>query len=176
MKRVWIRLAVVLALVGAIPVLPACRWSEPEPCGPDWVPVDYPDRNDARVTIEQGIWGDVWFWEGDFMPMCPSGTATAAAREMRVHELTSEDDVEHAPGTWWPFYSEVRTPLVASVWSDADGFFEVALPPGMYSLFAVEDTLFYANGFDGYGNIYPVTVRAGQVTEILFNIDYLSTW
>ncbi|XOV92170.1 MAG: hypothetical protein ACFHWX_18415 [Bacteroidota bacterium] len=39
-----------------------------------------PKRNGDMVTIEQGIWGDIWFWEGDFMPICPSGTISPVER------------------------------------------------------------------------------------------------
>ncbi len=49
--------------------------------------VEYPDHHPELVTIEQGLWGDVWFWEGDFMPPCPSGSVCAVSREMRIHEL-----------------------------------------------------------------------------------------
>ncbi|MFH1313723.1 MAG: hypothetical protein ABIJ00_10935 [Candidatus Eisenbacteria bacterium] len=42
----------------------------------------------------------------------------------------------------------------------------------MYSVLAVEDSLFYANGFDGSANIYPVQVRVNEATEIRFDIDY----
>ena len=133
-----------------------------------------PQRNHHKVTIEQGIWGDVWFWEGDFMPPCPTGTVTAVSREMRIHELAGLDDVD--PPGYGRFYSAVHTPLVAVVQSGENGFFEVALEPGHYSIFAVEDTLLYANWFAGGGNINPVTVDPGAVTGITFDITYLLTW
>jgi hypothetical protein len=126
------------------------------------------------VTITQWIWGDVWFWEGNFMPPCPIGTVTAVARELRVHELTGIDDV--APAGYSTFYAAVHTELVATAWSDTTGFFEVELEPGRYSLFALEDTLYYASLFGGGGLIWPVQVVEGQVTETLFDINYLMYW
>ena len=144
------------------------------PCGPDWCHVEYPPHNEDLVTIDQGVWGDVWFWEGDFMPPCPTGTVTAVSREMRIHELAGLDDVD--PPGYGRFYSAVHTPLVAVVQSGDNGFFDVALEPGHYSIFAVEDTLLYANWFAGGGNINPVTVDPGEVTGITFDITYLSTW
>ncbi len=146
------------------------------PCGSGWHPVDTPERNDDKVTIEEGIWGDVWFWEGDFMPVCPSGTITAVAREIRIHVLTHMDDVVETSNPYAPFYTEINTDLVATVWSESNGFFEVDMPPGQYSLFVVEDTLFYANRFDGMGHINPVEVLDNEVTEILFKIDYKATY
>ncbi len=104
------------------------------------------------------------------MPICISGTVTAVGREMRIHKLTSLQDV--TPVGSGPFYQDVNTPLVATTWSDAKGFFQVALPTGQYSLFAVEDSLLYANGFDGVGNICPVQVDSGMVTGVVFSINY----
>lgn len=135
-----------------------------------------PPRNHEKVTIEQGIWGDVWFWEGDFMPPCPMGTVTAVSREMRIHELTSLDQVVVAPESHPAFYTEVSSELVATTWSDSDGFFEVELDAGTYSVFAIEGSLYFANGYDGHGNIWPVEVIEGEVSETLFRIDYLTTW
>ena len=139
-------------------------------------PVDCPERNDDKVSIEQGIWGDVWFSEGDFMPVCPSGTITAVAREIRVHLLTTFDDVVVAPDANTSFYSEINSDLVATTWSGNDGFFEVELPPGQYSIFVVEDTLFYANSGDGAGNINPIEVFENEVSEILININYEASY
>ena len=133
---------------------------------------ELPPRNAARVSVTQGLWGDVWFWEGDFMPTCPSGSVVAVGREMRIHELASLSDVVR--DGFGAFYSQVNTSLVATVWSDADGFFQAALPPGQYSVFSVEDSLLYANGFDGVGHIFPVEVKDGEVTGVTFNITYLA--
>ena len=145
------------------------------PCGPDWTPPERPAHNSGKVTIQQGIWGDVWFWQGNFMPGCPTGTVSAVARELRIHELTNLADVEVAED--WTFYTSIHTRLVAVVHSDETGFFEIELPPGAYSLFSVEhDTLFFANGFDGLGNIYPVHVKEGQVSDGHFDITYMSAW
>ncbi len=70
----------------------------------------------------------------------------------------------------------LHTPLVATVQSAPNGFFEIPLAPGEYSLFAVEDTLLYANGGDGYGNIYPFTIEEGEIIGITFDITYLAYW
>ena len=126
------------------------------------------------VTIDQGIWGYVLFWEGDFRPPPPySGTITGVSREMHIYELASVDDVE--PPGYDCFYSAVHTPLVAVVQSAGNGFFEVALDPGDYSIFSVEDGLLYANVFQG-GSIFPVTVDHGEAREITFDITYRATF
>jgi len=132
-----------------------------------------PDQNAGLLTIEQGALGNVWFWQGDFMPAEPSGCIRPVVRELRIHHLTTEDQaVRH--GDSFSFYEAVHSPLITRVTSNARGFFEVELPPGRYSLFAVEGGLLYANGF-GDDGIWPFTVRAGEVTELQFDIDYLAT-
>lgn len=134
-----------------------------------------PERNADQVSIDQGVWGDVWFWQGDFMPGTPTGTVTPVAREIVIHELTAQADVtmdRDDPR----FIAEIGTREVARATSGADGFFQVALPPGRYSVFAVEGDGYYANLWDGEGNILPVTVVSEQVADVLVNIDYLSTW
>jgi hypothetical protein len=100
----------------------------------------FPTKHPERVTVSRGVWGLVDCWEGDFMPVCLSGRITPVGRDTRIHALTRPDQGE-GPG---PFFSEVRTPEVARVRSDADGFFQAALAPGEYSLFSVEDELSYS--------------------------------
>jgi hypothetical protein len=56
--------------------------------------------------------------------------------------------------------------------SDDAGFFEVALAPGSYSLFVVEDTLLYSNVIYESGNVFPVEVVSGGVAEVRFDITY----
>jgi len=132
-----------------------------------------PATNEEKVTIGQGIWGDIWFWQGDFMPICPSGTVSAVSRDVRIHTLTHLDDVEMVG--YSAFYSDINSELVDSVWSTEDGFFEIGLDTGWYSIFVVEDSLLYANGFDGIGHIWPVHVSRDSVIGITFDITYLAS-
>lgn len=146
-------------------------------CNADQAPreIPRPDRHPDRVTIDQGVWGDVWFWEGDFMPGTPSGTIRPVVREVAVYQLTNLDDVTYGPDGS-RIILEISTEEIARTTSDAEGFFQLSLPPGAYSVFAVEGEGFYANLFDGSGNILPVTVEEGAVADVLVNIDYMSTW
>jgi hypothetical protein len=160
--------AAVLLLMGATG---ACHHAD-EPCTHQAL---LPARNGAKVSIAQGIWGDVWFWAGNFQPPCITGTVAPVSREVLVHDLTPYDSVTFA-ARGPTFYSAIRTPLIATIRSDASGFFQVQLPPGTYSIFTREDTLFYANGLDGHGNIWPVSVVADSVTGIRFDINYEASW
>ena len=122
-----------------------------------------------QVTITQGIWGNVWFWEGNFMPGSENGTITPVEREIQVYEATRHDSVTFAGGS---FYRDILTRLVATTRSNRSGFYEVALPPGKYSLFVIEDSLYYANPSDSASHIQPGTVTENQITKVQINIDY----
>jgi len=123
-----------------------------------------PDRGQGELR------GTVLFLEGNFMPMNQTGTTTPVRREIRIHELASVSDV--VPSGTPAFYQSVNTRLVATVWSDANGSFEVSLPPGKYSLFSVEGSLLYANEGDVSGHIFPVEVHRGALTSVVFSITY----
>jgi hypothetical protein len=139
-------------------------------CEEEYGGIRYPSDTSDQVTISQGVWGNVWFWEGDFMPFEPTGTITPVVREIHVHTLTPVDSVNQV--SYSPFYYEIYTQLVTVTTSNRTGFFEVTLPPGRYSFFVKEDSLFYANLFDGEGNILPATVVEDSVTRIQIDITY----
>jgi hypothetical protein len=134
-------------------------------------PPTTPPRHPERVSVPQGVWGDVWFWDGDFQPACITGTISAVSRQVFIHAVTPYDSLVVAP-RGPAFYSAIHTPLVAVTQSDSTGFFEAQLPPGTYSLFVREDSLFYANWFDGRGNVWPITVITGRVSGTRLDINY----
>ena len=155
----------------------SCDKEDIGPAGID----DISGSNENRVSINQGIWGDVLFWEGNFMPMpypdVSSGTISPVIRTIFIHEATREDQVtwsyvEIEPCCGANFISEISTDLVAATQSDDRGFFELELPAGRYSIFVREHGYLYANMIDGRGYIFPVEVREGEVTGIQFNITY----
>ncbi|MFH2067219.1 MAG: carboxypeptidase regulatory-like domain-containing protein [Pseudomonadota bacterium] len=136
------------------------------------------DRSPEKVTISQGVWGNVWFWEGNHMPTTDenavSGTITPVEREIYIHEATTIHDVSSAQD--YSFYSEIHTPLMATTVSDADGFFQASLQPGSYSIFVKENNLFYAALFSGTGEINPVTVGQDTVQKVQIDITYQATF
>jgi hypothetical protein len=130
-------------------------------------------RPGPQPKIAEGITGVVCFWQGDFMPTIggpPSGLITPVRRTIEIHAATRDSDA--TPGGGATFRTSVSTPLIATVTSGDDGWFEVAVPPGTYSLFVRESGSLYANGWDDAGIITPVTVVAGAVARTQFNINY----
>ncbi len=128
-----------------------------------------PPRNEQKVTIDQGLWGDVWFWSGDFEP-AGFGEVCQVKRKVLIYELTHIDDVEQVG--YSAFYTSINTNLVATVKSDEDGFFQIELEPGTYSLFVEEDNKFYSNYLSGEWNINPVEIEAENVSEVRFDITH----
>lgn len=119
-----------------------------------------------------GIKGHIYLVKGNQMPSpdrkisAPPGLET----ELFIYSLTNLSQVTRVGSTG--FYSQISTPLITTVKSDASGAFSVKLPAGMYSLFVKKDGNFYANMFDGSQNIYPVEVANGKMTEVEFKADY----
>jgi hypothetical protein len=146
-------------------LLAACRTDVTEP------PIHPPDL--LEITIQQGIAGRVWFWEGNFMPPA-AGSITPALRDVLIYTLTSLDSVDQVG--YSPFYRNIFTSLVAETVSNDSGFFQISLEKGQYSVFVREDTLYYSNLFDGHRNIYPVTVEVDSVTYIDFDITYKASF
>ncbi len=179
-------LAVLTALVCACPA----QSTPAAPAGPiQPLPVEGPpppppppqqqycsiDRPGPTIHLAQGLIGVVCFWKGDFMPSPdpPSGSILPVARTVEIHAATRDADTVKVPGTM--FLSAVKTPLIATTTSDADGWFSVALPPGTYSVFVREPQGLYANGWNDAGIITSVDVVAGEVVRAQFNVDYAAT-
>lgn len=123
----------------------------------------------VNLSIDQGIAGHVWFWKGNFMPVS-RGDICQVQRQVYVYELTTREEVEQIGYT--PFFSSVHTELVTSVESDEEGFFQVELEPGSYSLFVQEGEYLYSNSYGGNGEIFRVDVTASEVTETRINITH----
>jgi len=131
----------------------------------------YPPENRELVTITQGIWGNTWFWEGDFQPF-GWGNITPVSRTIYFYQLTPWDSVIPPTGTW---YTRINSTLIDSTISRANGFYQFTLSPGEYSVFVREDTLYYANWFthrNGVWYILPVPVRQDSVTKFQIDITY----
>lgn len=139
------------------------------------VPVQ-PEMPGDQVTISQGIWGKVTFWEGDFMPVImpkSAGSITAVEREIWIFSATRFDSVVSAGGG---FYRQILTQPVLRTRSNSLGFYQAALQPGKYSVFVQEGELFYANGTDSMGHIVSGVVTSNALTEVPVEITYKATF
>lgn len=124
------------------------------------------EENAARVTISNGIWGTVSSMEGNCMPMVyPSGstcTHCPVKRTVKIYEYTLISQATPS-GNSGVFFDNFNTPLLAQADTDENGFFQINIAPGKYTIAVVENGKLYANGRDGQGGLNPVTLSAGKL-------------
>ncbi len=130
--------------------------------------IGYPPDTSDQITISQGVWGNVWFWEGNFQPTEPTGTITPVERQVLIYEATPRDSASTAGGG---FYREIRTTLVGATTSNHTGFFQLSLPEGVYSSFVKEDSLYW-QGIDDSIGIGGFRVLPGSVSKVQIDINY----
>lgn len=130
----------------------------------------YPPDTRYQVTISRGVWGNVWLWEGNFMPT-GCGKITPVVRTVYAYQLTKSQQVEWVE-SGSPLFRRIFSQIVDSTQSNSTGFFQMTLPPGQYSFIIREDSLYYANSMDGSGNIRPGTVKQDSLTYIHIDITY----
>ena len=153
----------------------------------DEVPVMPSDsaQDEVSFNVREGISGYVRFWEGDFMPTFPGderdGKVYPVVRQVLFFTPILSADAEYSlvevePGLFVDLVIGVPVEPVAMVWSDVEGYFEVSLPPGRYSILVRECGYLYANMLDGDGYIFPVEVTDGELTSVQFDITYMATY
>jgi len=120
----------------------------------------------GRPWIRQGVYGHVILLEGGCMPP----TTPYACRESAVSRLITI----RAPTPWTATYrspQEQGTTIIASSSSGVDGYYEIALPPGRYSVFVEDRGQEYCNRLTGDGIACPLEVPAGRLNVDL-QIDH----
>jgi hypothetical protein len=66
--------------------------------------------------------------------------------------------------------------LVQTTTSDSEGFYEIALAPGTYSVFVEDETDWYCNRSDASGGLCTVAVMADKTAEFNVRIDYAAAY
>jgi hypothetical protein len=134
--------------------------------GPDGLPGCLEDTR-TEASISEGIAGVVKLVDPD-APQVGGGRGVSylVERELLVHDEARPGDAESLGGGFW---QNVRTPLRATLRSERCGFYEVALPPGRYSVFVREGGRYYASRVAA-GAVNPVTVPKGQVARLTIEI------
>ena len=131
-------------------------------------------KNAAKVTISSGVWGTVSSMEGNCMPpIAPNSTTCtncAVQRTIKIYQYTTLSNATPSANSS-VFYDSFNTALVAQVNTDSEGFFQVNLPAGNYTIAIVENGKLYANGFDGNGGISPFSYNSG-VQKINLTMTY----
>lgn len=126
----------------------------------------------SKLQGQQGIQGKVMKVSGNQMPSpdIPKTPQQGFKTTLYIYELTNLSQViKQGPSA---FYTAVNSKFVTQVDTQDDGNFKVSLPAGKYSLFVKKGELFYANIYDGEGNIAPVIVEKGKMTTADTKVDY----
>lgn len=98
-----------------------------------------------KVSIKQGIYGTTSLTTGNCMPIIDENQCKlyTIEKEILIYERTSPFQVTFNNNK---FVSKIHSKLIKKVNSDANGFFQIDLPVGVYSLFYQDDTIYpYVN-------------------------------
>ena len=126
-------------------------------------------------TGKQGILGEIRWIEGNVMPAVGDTSdfnrakSEPVKRVIYIYKATKRDEAKCHDGV---FYKDIKTELIRKIKSNAQGKFQVSLPPGKYSLFVQEMEGLFANTFNGENYINPVTVQPDKFTEIQILVNY----
>jgi hypothetical protein len=71
-----------------------------------------------------------------------------------------------------PSYYSLNTNLIAQCVADSDGFYQIKVSPGKYSIFVWENNSYYATAADGLGGINPVVIKADSVSILNLTLNY----
>jgi hypothetical protein len=121
-------------------------------------------QNAKKLTITSGVWGTVSLLEGNCMPMIDPANTTCkqcpVKRTVKIYEYTLQTQATPSPNKA-TYFESFSTKLVAQAETDSNGFFQLNIPSGHYTMAIVENGKLYANGTDGQGGLNPVTYSSG---------------
>lgn len=125
--------------------------------------------NSKKISIATGMAGTLIQREGNCMPVIEEGACRffPVKRSIQFYDFTTQDDVEGNG----PLFNAVNTQLRGEIEPDADGFYQLALDTGTYSVFIYENGKYYANSYSR-GGIYPVDVKTDSVSQSNLVLDY----
>ncbi len=136
-------------------------------------------KNDVETPIEaptitQGIYGQVRERYGNWQPFRdPDGTwgFRPIVRDIYVYEYTTIKDFDQLYiGYIYPA-DKMPKPLVATTTSKENGFYEIQLEPGKYSVFILDNGSMRANWDDENGGLQPVTIEEGSLLRFDLLLD-----
>jgi len=135
-------------------------------------------ENAKKVTIPAGVWGTVASMEGNCMPIIDPSLSSCKTcpvkRTVKIFEYTLAANATPAVNS--PvFFESFSTRLITSVETDDNGFFQINIPNGHYTIAIVENGKLYANGTDGQGGLSPFQVLNGT-EKVNVTMTYKATF
>lgn len=132
------------------------------------------EENEDKVSITSGIYGTVSMMEGNCQPIIEPGACThcAVKRTVKVYAYTKISDAvkyNNSP----VFFDSFSTQLIAETETDEEGFFQLNIPTGHYTIVTIEQGKLYANSFDGNGGISPFNLEnANELLKVNLTRTY----
>ena len=141
------------------------------------------DKNERKITIQQGVAGTVVVKSGDLMPFPEKEPEIEVLKNTKLHiyELITLDSSTNIINYTSGLYSldSLGSKYVKTIESDKNGFYQTYLPVGEYSIIIENNTGHYSKPFlyycqeDAEGNsvVLPVNIspEAVLVKNIVFN-------
>jgi hypothetical protein len=125
--------------------------------------------------ISQGIEGQILWVTGNRMPG-PDRQLPPPEPVQRWVYVTPVIKMNQLPDMEEGLYPSLPVEPVDSVQTNKKGNFRLNLPTGTYSLFTREEGGYFANTFNQEGQVNPVTIKDGQVSEITIEINYSAVY
>ncbi|WP_113662972.1 hypothetical protein [Pedobacter nanyangensis] len=133
-------------------------------------------QSKSKPAIAQGIYGHVYWVQGNMMPSPDEPRASVGKpieRQINIYEVVAFKDVEGQA----PLFSKINAILVKTVKSNSQGFYSCELPPGKYSIFTVEEkSSYFANSFNGEGEVNAVEIVAEKKVKLDISINYKAAY
>jgi len=126
----------------------------------------------GKPTIKQGVFGRVLWKEGNAMPSLGGpkiSDGKPVPRVVQIYEVAKASDADGQS----PLFRSIKTKLIATVRTNAEGYFQYELALGSYSIFTVEEDgqLFSSLG-NMNGEIGSFEVKANEVTHYNIVVNY----
>ena len=133
-------------------------------------------QTNKQPKIKQGVYGNVTWLEGNMMPSPDEPRAMSGRpieRTINIYEIVNFKDVIGQA----PLFTSINKKLVRIVKTNKNGYYECELPPGFYSVFSREtESSFFANSFNGKGEISSVEVKSQAITKLDIVINYKAAY
>ncbi len=132
--------------------------------------------NAVKVTITDGVWGTVSSIEGNCMPPTQPSICThcPVKRVVQFYQYTLVVNAVSFNNST-VFFDSFKSLLIAQAVSDDDGFFQLNIPTGTYSVVIIENGKLYANARDGIGGLNPMTFVSG-IQKFDLTMTYKATF
>ena len=125
-------------------------------------------------TITQGIYGQVRERYGNWQPVTDPNDKShgyrSIERDIYVYEYTTLFDFDQRYYYIIPA-DKMPKPLVATTTSKENGFYQIQLEPGKYSVFVLDNGSMRANWDDENGGLQPVSIEEGSLLRFDLLLD-----